>query len=420
MKKTNLFLSLSVVLLSTIACDSELDLDKDLKFSKLPVEQQKQKIEENGIQLVNAMEGLFETEAMEAMTNMISLNKSDGYYDAPMQRLISDLRRGNKNAISNFDKQMRVSYVESEIWGEYSYNFETGKMDKTSNLENKLIMHFPADSVTTTNNAEITVNYKESSVMVPESEDYFPSEITFTMKVNSNVVMSASFNGSYYSDGSPEQVTQTLNIDSYSWRAEVKNTKKKASESYEFMKGKTIIIKSVAELNGRLTEEEMEIAFDNNVPEDAIENFAIFFQAMDIAIKGGTSDFKKLATDIRNLNENSNLSNQEYNNEMLRILNKHLTCIAFFVEDDRKFADVELYLEERIVEDYYYNYETGKYETETYTVYALTPRFVLSDGSKVSVEEFVQTGFDDLISLIEEMYTTTETYEPNIVPVETY
>ena len=408
MKKSNLFLSLGVILLSTIACDSELDLDKDLKFSKLPVEEQKQKIEENGIQLVNSMEGLLETEAMLAMTNMISLSESDGYYNAPMQRLISDLRRGNKNAISNFDKQMRVSYVESDVWGEYSYNFETGEMEKTRTLVNKLIIHFPADSVTTTNNAEITINYEESSVKVPESEDYYPSKITFTMKVNSNVVMSASFNGSYYSDGSPEQVTQTLNIDSYSWTAEVKNSKKKASESYEFKKGKTIILKSVAELNGKLTEEQLQNAFENDTPEDAIEDFAVYFQAMDIAIKGGTTDFKKLATDIRNLNEESNLSGQEYDNEMVRILNKHLTCIAFFVEDERKFADVELYLEERIVEDYYYNYYTGQYETETYTVSALTPRFVLSDGSKVSAEEFVQTGFDNLISKIVEM---VESYE---------
>ncbi len=408
MKKSNLFLSLGVILLSTIACDSELDLDKDLKFSKLPVEEQKQKIEENGIQLVNAMEGLLETEAMVAMTNMIALNESDGYYDAPMQKLISDLRRGNKNAISNFDKQMRVSYVESDVWGEYSYNFETGEMEKTRTLVNKLIIHFPADSVTTTNNAEITINYEESSVKVPESEDYYPSKITFTMKVNSNVVMSASFNGSYYSDGSPEQVTQTLNIDSYSWTAEVKNSKKKASESYEFKRGKTIILKSVAELNGKLTEEQLQNAFENDTPEDAIEDFAVYFQAMDIAIKGGTTDFKKLATDIRNLNEESNLSGQEYDNEMVRILNKHLTCIAFFVEDERKFADVELYLEERIVEDYYYNYNTGQYEIETYTYYTAAPRFVLSDGSKVSAEEFVQTGFDNLISKIEEM---VESYE---------
>lgn len=408
MKKSNLFLSLGVILLSTIACDSELDLDKDLKFSKLPVEEQKQKIEENGIQLVNSMEGLLETEAMATMANMISLSESDGYYNAPMQRLISDLKRGNKNAISNFDKQMRVSYVESDVWGEYSYNFETGEMDKTRTLVNKLIIHFPADSVTTTNNAEITINYEESSVKVPESEDYYPSKITFTMKVNSNVVMSASFNGSYYSDGSPEQVTQTLNIDSYSWTAEVKNSKKKASESYEFKKGKTIILKSVAELNGKLTEEQLQNAFENGTPEDAIENFAVYFQAMDIAIKGGTTDFKKLVNEIKSVDEGSQLTQKQYADEMVRILNKHLTCIAFFVEDNRKFADVELYVEEATGENYYYNYNTGQYEIETYTYYTAAPRFVLSDGSKVSAEEFVQTGFDNLISKIEEM---VEAYE---------
>ncbi|MDD2284533.1 MAG: hypothetical protein PHQ11_03935 [Paludibacter sp.] len=403
MKKTNLFLSLGLILLSTIACDSELDLDKDLKFSKLPVEEQKQKIEENGIQLVNTMEGMLETEAMIAITNMIALSQPDEYYYAPMQKLISDLKKGNKNAISNFDKQMRVSYVDSDVWGEYSYNFQTGEMDKTKTLVNKLIMHFPADSITTTNNAEITVNYEESSVKVPESEDYYPSEITFTMKVNSKIVMSAKFNGSYYSDGSPKEVTQTLYIDSYSWTAEVKNSKKKAPESYEFKKGKTIILKSAAEVNGKLTEEQLQNAFENGTPEDAIEDFAVYFQAMDIAIKGGTTDFEKLVKEIKSVDENSQLTRKQYADEVVRILNKRLICIAFFVKENRKFAEVELYSEEVTRERYYYNSYTGQYEIQTYTDYVPTPRFVLSDGSKVSAEEFAQTGFDNLISKIEEM-----------------
>ena len=228
------------------------------------------------------------------------------------------------------------------------------------------------------------------------------------MKVNSNVVMSASFNGSYYSDGSPEQVTQTLNIDSYSWTAEVKNSKKKASESYEFKKGKTIILKSTAELNGKLTEEQLQNAFENDTPEDAIEDFALYFQVMDIAVKGGTTDFEELAKEIRIVNGNPQLTEKQYANEMVRILNKHLICIAFFVEENRKFAEAELYIEEVSKERYYYNSYTGQYEIQTYTDYVPTPRFVLSDGSKVSAEEFVQTGFDNLISKIEEM---VESYE---------
>lgn len=406
MKKINLFLSLGAILLSTIACDSELDLDKDLKFSKLPVEQQKQKIEENGIQLIEAMEGILETEAVIAMTNMYSLSESE-VYTAPMQRLVRDIKKNNVKAFSNFDKQMRVSYIDSENWAEYSYNFQTGEMDKIRSLNNKMIINFPADADATQNNAVITINYKESTVMIPESDEPYPSEITFKMTVNSKEVMSADFKGKYYNDGSPEEVTQSLNIDNYSWKAEVTNNKKKASESFEFKKGKTIILKSVAELNGKLTEEQLQTAFENETPENAIESFAVLFQVMDIAIKGGTTNFKKLVTDIRNVNDNySNLSDKQYAEEMVRILNKNLICTAFFVEENRKFADVEMYVEE-VTE--------GKY-----TYYSPTPRFVLSDGSKVSAEEFVQTGFENLIDRIEEMFETIETYEPNIVPVETY
>lgn len=103
---------------------------------------------------------------------------------------------------------------------------------------------------------------------------------------------------------------------------------------------------------------------------------------------------------------------------------------GYFVKENKKFADVDFYAAEIEGPDYsqfslvytstnyvtptvkydYFNYEysqaSGKYVYNYYkygtkTDYKLQPRMILSDGSKVSVEEFFTSGFDDLIEQME-------------------
>jgi hypothetical protein len=402
MKKYSLFLMLGAAFLTFNACKSELDLDKELKFSKLSVEEQKQKIEESGIEFVNAMEGIQETQAMTTMMNMLTMTGTEAF-SAPMQRFSADIQNARKDAFSNFDKQMRVSYIDSEVWGEYEYNFDTEEMEKTESLVNKIILRFPATATATKNNAVITITYEESSVVVPDSDgEKYPSKITYTMTVDSKEVMSAEFSGTYYSDGSPKKVSQMLKIDDYKWTAEIANDQKTASESYEFKKGTKTMIKSVAEVSGKISADELQGAVDNESPQDAIEKFAVYFQVMNVAVKGGTSDFKSMADEGQAL-DSEKLSEKEYAEETAKILNKYMVCTAFFVDDNRKFADVELYVVEEVDQYTYYDWYQEKEVTVTEYSYDLAPRFVLSDGSKVDAEEYVQEGFEDLIKQLQDM-----------------
>ena len=208
-------------------------------------QKQKQKIEESGIEFIDAMEGIQETQAMTTMMNMLTMTGGE-VFSAPMQKLSVDIKNARKDAFTNFDKQMRVSYVDSEVWGEYEYNFETEEMEKTKDLTNKIVARFPATAASTKNNAVITITYEESSVVVPDSDgEKYPSKITYKMTVDSKEVMSAEFSGTYYSDGSPKKVTQSLKMDDYKWTAKIANDQKTASESYEFKKGSKTMIKSV-------------------------------------------------------------------------------------------------------------------------------------------------------------------------------
>ena len=396
MKKNYLFIVLGLALLTMNACKSELDLDKELKFSKLTVEKQKEKIESSGMDMVNIMDGMLDTEAMNAITNMMSIsdiNLSElQAVKAPMQNLRTDLKNNRLTAFSNFDRQMRISYVESDVWGEYEYNFTTKEIEQIKTLTNKLIVRFPATETSTKNNAEITITYEESNVIVPESEDYYPSKMTFKMNVDSKEVMTANFSGTYYTDGTPKKVSASVTIEDYKWTLEVANDKKTASETYEFKQGSKTIIKSNAEIKGKLSQDELE---NSEYPQDVISSFAMYFQAMNIAVRGGMTDFNKFAQEMETITENSTLTEKQAMEQTATLVNKYMVFYAFFVDSNEKFADVEFY----VVEDEVYDEWAGYYVTE----YNLAPRFVLSDGSKVSAEEFMQTGFDDLIQKIEDM-----------------
>ncbi len=416
MRKNVLFVLFGATILLTMnACKTELDLDKELKFSKLTVEEQKAQIEQSGLDLVTAMEGLQDTKAMTTLMNMLEMTGGEIDY-APMQRLVSDIKNRRQKAFSNFDKQMRVSYVKSEdeVWGEYKYNFTTDEIELVKSLTNKLIVSFPASETAKNNkknNAVVTVTYEESTVAIPNAEDMdleevgidkYPSKITFSMTVDGSEVMSADFSGKYYDDATPKEVKQSLTMETYEWTAEVKNDKKTASESYEFKNGKTILLKSLAEVKGTLTEDALNEAIENGGPEDVFKEFAVYAQVMNIAVKGGTTDFKGFMTEM-NAIDYDKLSDKQRTEKEVEILNKYMVCTAFFVDDKRKFADVEMYVIEDSYEWQQWDNNQQKYVTVTETWYDLALRFILSDGSKVDVDEYVMEGFEKFINKVEDM-----------------
>lgn len=402
MKKINVFVLLGVALLTMNACKSEQDIDKELKFSKLTVEKQKEKIETNGIEFINSMDGIQDTKAMTAMFYMLELSGSE-VFEAPMKKLSADIKNGRKTSFSNFDQQMRASYVDSDVWGDYSYNFDTWEMEKKVSLTNKIIIRFPAAESSTKNNAVITITYAESTVKMIDSDDFYPSSITFKLLVDSKEQMSADFIGKYYSDGSPEKASQSLKIDDFNWKAEIDNNKKTALGSIEFKKGSKILFKSTGEISGTLTQKELEDAIELEKPQNAIKSFAVYFQLMDIAVKGGTNEFKAFADEVTKIEDNKSLSEKQAMEEIAKLVNKYMVCTAFFADDNKKFADVEFYAVQEMDEYSYSDYEKQKYVTETEYYYVLNPRFVLSDGSKVDAEEYARTGFEDLINRIGEM-----------------
>ena len=176
--------------------------------------------------MVNAMDGMSDTKAMQAIMHFNMLNEEDDvYYSNSISYFAKSVSKKPEFALQKAIKKS-LSDDESE-WGEFTYDFGTGEFKKTANYTNKIVYKFPADSLSTTNNAVFTLNYTESDVLMPDSETYFPASIVCSLAINGKAVLSGSFTASYKNDYTPTSVKETLIIDNYSILSSISNDTKK-------------------------------------------------------------------------------------------------------------------------------------------------------------------------------------------------
>lgn len=378
------------------SCGDKLDLDKTLKFSTLTVEQQKQSIEQSGIDFVNKMDGLKDTKAMLAMQSMTGKMNSNSAYAPAFNQLQSSLLRNDVKTLEKFEKQMRVaSGTGEEIWGEWTWSISAGEFELTNELTNKAILHFPATETSKTNNAVLTITFADSKVKMPDTDpvQYMPSSISVVLKVDGSTALKADFTASYRSDATPTKVKQTLEIDKYSWSVELSNDAEDVSAKYAVKYGSETLVKIELEASGNLTIDGFE---KSNGPEDVFVSGAIYFQIMNVACLGGVKDFEAFNEQMNALTDTDDRS---YADKKVAVINKHLIVYGYFVDKKQKFADVEFYVvESNVIDDSNYNEATNEFGTKT--VYYLQPRFSLNDGSKTEIETYFESGFEELIDML--------------------
>ncbi len=404
MKKKFIFTASAVVLLFTMnSCKTDvLDYNKTLNFSKQTVEQQKQSIEQNGIDLINKIDAMQTTKAMIALQAFSTNSTGSPVFVKPLAQLRTNLLKNDTKALETFNSQMKVAaQVGDEYWGTWTWNSTLEDFDYVATTNQTVTILFPATENSTTNNGELKITYSQSTIVVPETDpvEYLPKSISVVLKVSGTVALTADYTGSYKTDGTPTKVTQTLVIEKYNWKIELTNDDKDVSAKYAFNFDNDVLLKYEVGAAGSFTATNIESSMNNDKPENIFTSGAMYFQVMNVAVVGGITDFKGFMTEGKALNYSDD---KIYYQKEVDIFNKYIKAYGYFVKEKKKFADVEFYLNEYSDTYTTYNPASGNYDlVVTNNWYSAEPRFVLSDKSKVSIEDFVQTGFEDLVKKLE-------------------
>ena len=417
MKKTiYLFVGAVTMLLAFSSCKQSA-ADDTLPFSTLTVEQQKQTIEQNGLDLVNKV-AMQNTPAMVALNAFNTNIGGSAFFVKPLAQLRANLLRNDMNAVETYSKQMKVAAVVAVgKWGTYTWNQSIKDFDFAKGPNYTATILFPATENSLTNNGEINIVYSASSILIPgiDSVEYMPKSLSVVMKVSGNTALTFNFNGAYKSDATPTNVTQTLVIDKYNWSIAFTNNDVDVSTKYAFTYDQSVLLKLEIGAAGSLTATNIQDNIDQK-PENVISSGAVLFQVMNIAMKGSINDFKAFAAEAKTSKPDSvihtetygkwteYLYNKAYYDKNSSIINKYLKIYGYFANENKKFADVEFYTYESsyVYNDWVWNPTKQNYDIVpvTRTNYEMQPRFVLSDGSKVAIEDYVKTGFQGLIDKI--------------------
>lgn len=405
MKKLSLIALMAVTSLFVFSCkDDEVSSEAEFpeKFSKLSVEENKAQLENNGISLVNELEGLQGSKSVEATANLVRLfqylgdeGNMDGSTGGRLLNSVSDLQKDSKSAKKVFsalrltgEEPESIQELFNESAGTYTWNAASQEWESTLGGD-KIIFKFPSTEAGTNNNAVLSMgDYQGTQVANPIDDEYtgdLPTNLLMDLTVDGDKVLEYSFKATYTNEGIPNSIDTYLAVAPYKYTIKFSNDNKKVEASYSLTNAEKILIAAGANSNGNFTQTNVENSGEN--PADIVTDASAYFQLMNVKVSG-TVNVKNLWSGLEAIDYN-NLSEKEASEKEAEVYNQNYKLMVFYADSKEKIADTE-----------FYSYSENYYNQEYYYT---DIRMVFADGSKSDFETYFETGFSELQAEIERL-----------------
>lgn len=386
------------------------------QFSTLTAEQNKQKLEDEGLKLVQNMKELKDSKAVDGAVSFnhfasvasipdggrVSTNKAVkmfmllGQFGIG-QKSATDLLRGFRTKTDGEPHTARELF--DDVKGIYTYSAANNTWTWTASPD-RIVFRFPSTETGTVNNAEFAV-YGYQSVNVVNNEAEYNGDLPTALKADLTVagqkVMEYSWTAAYKSNGEPTSVSTSLSLAPFKIQVDMKNTTSEVSVDYSLTENNVNIIALGAGASGSFT--------TDSSPEsagDVVKDASAYLQVMNIRLAG-----KMDVAALDNATQNATTTAQE-----AAALNTHSDFVVFYADSKQKIAEVEFFgaVEQRSYQSCYFN-QMGQYFCETvfYTDEFVDARLVFADKSKVDLETYAgDAAFADLEQEITDLLNEIE------------
>lgn len=414
----------SAFLFTSCGDDDEKDavtpeVDFPTEFSPESVEQNKAKLEQNGIDLVNNLTefknspgiktaisfSYFLSEAslpeggrLSSSSQVVKLMQLVGRYGEG-KASISDVVKG---ARAKEDDEQTPQEIFNENKGTYTYSKATNQWTFEGGGD-RVIFKFPSVKTSATNDAEFAIYGFQSTQVTNEYAEYtgdLPTALKADLTVGGAKQIEYNFSGSYKSNGDPTAVSTSLTIGKFKLSFDAKNQTSEVSVNYGLTKDNNNLISFGAGAKGNFSSDN--IGDDTNAG-DIITESAAYFQLLNIRIAGEIS--------VKSLQQALDVATTI--DQEATAWNNNSTLVVFYADSKKKIADTEFY-GSTTTEEYSYCYDDNGdgiedgCETEIHTDDIIEIRLVFVDGSKSDLATYTEVGFEDVEDKIEEFIDALE------------
>lgn len=421
MKKTFLKFGAFIVAGSMfVGCNKDEDVkaiepEFPTEYSELTVAQNKTKLEDNGVSLMNNITtfknssgiqtSIAFTQHLEGATVPENIGgRVSNNSGIKLLQTLSSFGKG-KTSPSKTIKGLRISEDDGftsfkaeydELIGVYTYHKanDSWTYEKTGD---KIVFKFPSTEEGTVNNAQYSI-YGLETVTINSNlggDNYtgdYPTALKTELTVDNVKKMEYNFSAAYNSNGDPSSIAISLTIDSYILAYEISNSTTDARFDYSLKNGDQILFAYGVRATGNFSSTSVEGSED---PGDVITTSSAYFQIMNIKFSGEIN-----ADALVDALASATTKEQE-----LAAWNANYKLVVFYDDTKKKIADSEFYItEEEYTEwEMVWNNETQEYEwvEKTLTRESLEIRLVFADESKSDLATYTDTGFEDLSNSFE-------------------
>lgn len=384
MKKKISLALLSLILASNISCKSDDDSTDSEITGSLTVEEGKQQLEDNTIEILNKIEDFKNDDALNEIVELAeflssaSTSKSTGTKKTALNTISNvasvkntDLVLFNANqSIALFADTPLADDFEEET-GVYQWNADTEEFDKTGESD-KIIYNIVYNSKV----AVFTVTDFITTITGSDDTEV-PTLAKANLKINGNTVFTQNFTASFQNDQLiPSSVDNTTTIGAFVMSTSYANTDNKSiTQTFEFKISSTVITSFNYTTNGNFNNE------DGNI-EDTVDNAAISFQFLNAKL------------DITAKDDNFNSDSDLTVDQEVALLNSNTTGELSI--NNKSIAKSEFYKDQDTYTDYVYNSNTQQYEEVEVNEDIINLRFLFEDGTTNDFDTYIEGSFTEM------------------------
>jgi len=376
----------------------------DVPYSKNTIEENKVKIEEEGLALLDKMDAMKNLSAMNTLMDLNTLMYGSSEYEyygvAGLVKKVVEQKSG-RSLIKKIESKTTVTdpyytFMGIEA-GIYTWNSSISEFQWTESA-GELTFKYPS-SGSTTNNTILKVSNLKYDEQTYESEtSYMLTSLNVLMTVSGSEQLSLEMRAEFDDDGMPISYRSEFEVkEGYSFTETFSNSGSKAKFDATYGFDGEDLFMAHMESSGDFTYDNM-YSLEDPENEDQLDEFLdkanMWIQAGNLkfaAVVDFNNYIKQKSSKFPNDVIGSTLEDSE---AMAKIMNDNIKATLMFAKEKKAIAKGLFYSYE--YDEYYY---PGEYATGL--------KFVFADDSSLD-QSFIETGFEDLLSAYEEFMMAME------------
>ena len=386
-----IILAALVGLFMVTSCDKKSDDETtENEFAELTVEQNKQKLEEDGIKTMQEMDAMADLGALDVLTELMDLlnEEDESYYAAQLiQRRISTVQnKSYSNFSSDYDQSVSLLDNFAEISGIYVYNPRTQRFvhTKDSNTESTYKFVMADGSMALLSLYNFTVTTATDQKLAEYTTDV-PTTLNACVAIDNDTVLLYKFEAQYHNDNMLKYHKESLAVDDYLMEMTYAlSTDTTLTLSTSFTHNDYVILAEELTLSTTEDYDYMLEVMNSEDEEDELSEDLI--KAANYSLQTGNIKLVATVNLAAILGVNKAIFDSQTGTEAdVKLLNDNFTGYIIYADSKKMISKSEFYL---LTEEDEYTDATNK---------KIKYRAVFKDGSSID-DGFFTEGFEDLMA----------------------